>query len=232
MYEIDPKGDTLFILRNPDAPFAVPSTREKWLNALPQHQSSESKRQEASITFSEDDATDDTSSSSDVSLMAPVEEEEKEIQLRLSSQALRIASKYFDTMMCGDWNETQSEPSFKYTVKTTDWDQEALIFLMKIIHHQTRTVPRTVTIEMLAKLAMLVDYYDCREAVEPWVEIWVPNLKTDLSSYYCRDLLLRLTIAWVFSEYGIFRILTKVIIQRSRGPIQTMGLAIPKIIIG
>ncbi|KAH6971902.1 hypothetical protein EDB80DRAFT_596492 [Ilyonectria destructans] len=231
MHEIDPKGDTLFILRNPDAPFAVSSTGEEWLNALSQHQSGESKYQEASITFLKDDATDDTSSSSDLLLMTPVQEEEKEIQLRVSSQPLRIVSKYFERMMCGDWNETHSEPGFKYTVKATDWDQEALIILMKIIHHQTRSVPRTITLEILAKLAVLVDYYDCREAVEPWVETWVSNLGAKVSSYYCRDLLLRLTVAWVFSEHGIFRILTKVIIQRSRGPIQTMGLATPKIII-
>lgn len=49
---------------------------------------------------------------------------------------------------------------------------------MLILHGRTRPVPRNMTISKLADFAMLVDYYECYEAVEVFtyvdrgVEMW------------------------------------------------------------
>jgi hypothetical protein len=105
--------------------------------------------------------------------------------------------------------------------------------LMNILHHKTRAVPRTLHLEKLAKVAVLVDYYGCHEAVELWAEIWISNLHSGgAECYYSRELLLRLTISWVFSEKEKFGVLTKVAIRTSRGPIHTLGLPIPYPIVG
>ncbi|EGU72601.1 hypothetical protein BFJ70_g16955 [Fusarium oxysporum] len=230
IHEIDPNGDTLLILRNPGAPFAVCYTEEEWPNTLSYHQSSDSTHHEASAVRTEA-LSDNDSGLSDVSSLPQAEPEPRHIRFRLCSQHLRLASTFFRTLMRGDWKETESEPGFKWTVSARDWDHEAFLMLMNIIHHQTRAVPRTVAIETLAKVAVLVDYYGCYQAVEPWAETWISNLGSDLPIYYAREILLRLTVAWVFSDYGAFRLLTKVVIRRSRGPIETLGLPIPQQIV-
>ncbi|KAF4966748.1 hypothetical protein FSARC_5613 [Fusarium sarcochroum] len=231
MHVIDPDGDTLLILRDAGAPFAACLTEEEWPNKLPQHQSSNSKQNEASV-ISTETLKESDSGLSDVSLSPQAKPEPKHIRFKLSSQHLRLSSAFFRKLICGDWKEKESEPGFKWTITATDWDPDALLILMNILHLQTRAVPRTLAFEMLAKVAVLVDYYDCCQAVEPWAEVWISNLTLEVPDYYSRVLLLRLTVAWVFSEHEKFRILTEVIIRRSRGPIHTMGLPIPQTIVG
>lgn len=41
---------------------------------------------------------------------------------------------------------------------TYDWDADALLILMHIMHGQTRRVPRSVSLELLAKIAVLPDH--------------------------------------------------------------------------
>jgi hypothetical protein len=227
-----PDGDTILSLLNPGNPFAIPSNENERPNALPQFQSSESKYQESTIVLREGVTADSVDGLTAISTLERGEPEKKRIHLTLSSQCLRAASKYFEKLMSGDWREAQPGSSSKWTVEAVGWDHEALSMLMKIIHHQTRSVPRTLPLEMLAKIAVLVDYYDCHVGIEPWAEIWIPNLGTELPTYYCRDILLRLLVAWTFSEHAVFRSLTQVIILRSRGPIHTLGLPIRQTIIG
>jgi hypothetical protein len=49
IHEMGPNGDTLLILRNPGAPFAVCYTAEEWPNTLPYHQSRDSTHREPSV---------------------------------------------------------------------------------------------------------------------------------------------------------------------------------------
>ncbi|KAL7963776.1 hypothetical protein V8C34DRAFT_319453 [Trichoderma compactum] len=175
---VDPDGDTLLILRNPDAPFAVQQNKE-------------------------------------------------ELQIRLSSTHLTSASAYFKTMMSNDWKETRPEEGYSFVVTAEEWDQKALLILMNIIHGKTTKIPRVIGIEMLAKIAVLVDYYKCHEAVEFYAKTWIGNLIEPLPTCYGRKLLLRLCISWVFSESDIFRELTRTALYQSRGPIHSLGLPIP-----
>ncbi|KAI6754722.1 hypothetical protein HG530_012474 [Fusarium avenaceum] len=231
MHSIDPDGDTLLILQHSDAPFAVCSTDELWPNALPQHQSTNTKEGEKSIVSREPtDGGDDVLS--DTPSLVKDEPEPKHTRYKLCSHILRRACSYFARLMSSKWQEAESEKGFQWTIKATDWDDEAVTILMNILHHRTRAVPRAVSLEMLAKISILVDYYGCHEVVELWVEIWMAKLGPVASEYYSRDLLLRLTVATVFSDNESFNILTKIAIRRSRGPIHTLGLPIPQQIVG
>ncbi|WZH50046.1 uncharacterized protein QYS62_011281 [Fusarium acuminatum] len=221
MHCIDPDGDTLLILQHSDAPFAVCNTGELWPNALPQHQSTKSKEGEISIVSKEPtDGGDGVSS------------EPKHTRYKLCSHILRRTCSYFARLMSRKWQEAESEKGFQWTIKATDWDDEAVTILMNILHHRTRVVPRTISLEMLTKIAVLVDYYGCLEAVELWAEIWMAELGSVASEYYSRDLLLRLTVAMVFFDNKLFSTLTKYAIRSSRGPIHTLGLPIPHQIVG
>ncbi|SPJ72619.1 uncharacterized protein FTOL_02348 [Fusarium torulosum] len=223
--EIDPDGDTLLILRNPNAPFATWNHEidQEWANALPQYQSAMSKSHELTILPTE--ASDDKDS-------AQAETEPVDLRFRLCSAILKVTSPYFKKSMKGIWKATECEPGFEWTLLERDWDAEAFLMLMNILHHKSHRVPRTITLETLTKIATLVDYYDCHEAVTIWVENWVSNLSLEEPDYYSRELLMRLTVARVFPNNKAFRALTEVAIERSRGPIHTLGLPIPQQIIG
>ncbi|XEV07196.1 hypothetical protein FSHL1_012483 [Fusarium sambucinum] len=223
--EIDPDGDTLLILRNPNAPFATWNSEidQEWANAIPQHQSDTSKSYELTILPTED--TNDKDSSQ-------AETEPVELRFRLCSAILKVTCSFFKKSMNGVWKATECEPGFEWTLLEMDWDAEAFRILMNILHHNARRVPRTITLETLAKIATLVDYYDCHEAVNIWVERWSSNISLEEPEYYSRELLLRLSVARVFHDYQAFSALTETTITCSRGPIHTLGLPIPQQIIG
>lgn len=41
--------------------------------------------------------------------------------------------------------------------------------MLDIMHGKHLAIPQTVDLELLANIACVVDYYDCHEAVEPFV---------------------------------------------------------------
>ncbi|EHK27105.1 uncharacterized protein TRIVIDRAFT_34151 [Trichoderma virens Gv29-8] len=219
VHEIDPTGDTLFILRKPDAPFAVDRSFVQWPRALPQYWTPEMQQNEQHLA--------------NCALAPPrTVTWNPEMHMRLSSKHLCLASEYFQKMMANDWRETNAENGYSYTITAEDWDKKALLLLMNIIHGQTHKVDRFINLEMLAKIAVLVDYYQCHQAVQFFANSWISQLRQPLPSSYGRDLLLRLFVSYVFSETYTFHTLTKTIIYESRGSIHTLGLPIPQKMIG
>lgn len=232
VYEVQPDGDILFILRNSGATFAMHNTEDEWPNALPEHQTELSKRRESSI-IPRKSYSDLHETLADDSSLAQAKPEPLHMRFRVSSAILINTSAYFKKSLSGDWKETEPEPGYKWTLTSNNWDSEAFLLLMRILHHKTREDPRTIDLEKLAKIAVLVDYYGCLEAVELWAETWISNLASDMTeSFYSRELLLKLTISWVFSDRRNFRSLTEVAIRTSRGPIPTLGLPIPYQVVG
>ncbi|KAK7972426.1 hypothetical protein PG988_006560 [Apiospora saccharicola] len=114
-------------------------------------------------------------------------------------------------MLQGPWEESKT-----CTLEAFDWDADAMLILMNIIHGRTRRVSRSISLEMLAKIASLVDYYDCHEIVELYADCWISNLKHNLPKEYSRDLVLWLSISCVFSQGSLFQTLTKVVMEEAR----------------
>ncbi|KAL6801688.1 hypothetical protein J3E68DRAFT_447690 [Trichoderma sp. SZMC 28012] len=144
-----------------------------------------------------------------------VENNKEEIRFQLSSKHLTLASEYFRKMMANDWKETTPAEGYSFVVTAEEWDQKALLILMNIIHGRTTKVPLTISLEMLAKVSVLVDYYKCHEAVEFFAKTWISNLPEPIPSSYGKNLVLRLCISWIFSEADIFRLLTKTVLYQS-----------------
>ncbi|KAK2008325.1 hypothetical protein LZ32DRAFT_460230 [Colletotrichum eremochloae] len=133
-------------------------------------------------------------------------DEESEVKFLLSSRHLILASRYFNAKLNGTWKEaTHHAVDKRYHLEASDWDSDALLLLMNVIHGRTRSVPRRVDCEMLAKIAVLVDYYDCHEVVEVFASMWIDALKDQLPSECSRDLVLWLLIAHVFQRDNIFK---------------------------
>ncbi|CAJ2508725.1 Uu.00g137510.m01.CDS01 [Anthostomella pinea] len=52
-------------------------------------------------------------------------------------------------------------PNSDHFICAEDWDANALSILMYVIHGRHRGVPRSASLELLTKIAVLVDYYKC-----------------------------------------------------------------------
>ncbi|KAK6853753.1 hypothetical protein PG995_010565 [Apiospora arundinis] len=149
-------------------------------------------------------------------------DDDVEVRMRLSSRHLILASAFFKKMLQGPWEESRTR-----TLEASDWDAEALLILMNIIHGRNRAVPRSISLEMLAKISVLVDYYRCHEVVELFAACWILDLRPSLPKDYGRDFTLWLSISWVLSQEDLFKTLTQVAIRETARPLQTMNLPIP-----
>ena len=257
-HELDPDGDVELILRNPDAPFAewdesshvtdcvqnsletptsilTPASKEaaRKLN----EEDAEKSRPMIMVFESLDRGKDyEAPLKPRLPVPEPAREDTKalsptgadvEVRMRLSSKHLVLASAFFKKMLQGPWKESRTR-----TLEASDWDAEALLILMNIIHGRHRAVPRSISLEMLAKISVLVDYYQCHEVVELFAACWTRELSPGLPTEYGRDLTLWLSISWVFSQEPFFNALTKVAIKETTGPFQTLGLPIPQRVVG
>ncbi|KAK7985510.1 hypothetical protein PG988_003132 [Apiospora saccharicola] len=154
-----------------------------------------------------------------------------DIRMRLSSRHLILASPYFKKMLLGPWRESTSVlGSSHFVIEEEGWDDDALLILMHVIHGRTRSVPRFVSLETLAKIAVLVDYYQCHEVVEFVTPIWIGRLKWSLPQEYCRDLVLWCLVSWVFSEADLFQTVTKIAVNKCKGPLPTLDLPITELV--
>jgi hypothetical protein len=156
---------------------------------------------------------------------------ESRVLFRVCAGNLMSASLTFNLMLTKEgWMESIQNPEDRmYHLSASDWDEEAFTILMNIFHHRNNKVPRTVTLEMLAKIAVLVDYYKCDEAVELFKDHWLADLrkKTPVPTTYCRDLILWVWVAWTFRLSDLFKDTTAVVIYQCNEPVRTLDLPIP-----
>ncbi|PVI00808.1 hypothetical protein DM02DRAFT_526231 [Periconia macrospinosa] len=158
--------------------------------------------------------------------------EDDEIHYLVSSRHLMLASPWFRRALTKEgFIEASKEPSDgRYHIAASDWDEKALLILLNIFHIRTRQVPQTVTLETLAKIAVLVDYYELQnaEVTERDVRDWIASVRRiyKVPSHYCRDLMLWICISRVFCMSKEFEEATLVAIKTSTGWIQTLDLPI------
>jgi len=160
----------------------------------------------------------------------PGELEEQSIHYHVSSRHLMLASSTFKRMLAQDGfaESVRNEVDGLYHIVAHDWDPEAFLIVLRIVHGRNKQVPREVTLEMLAKIAVLEDYYNFEESLDVFTEVWVQSLtKTSIPTIYCRDLVLWVWVAWIFDVEQQFTQATDTVIRQSTESFQTLELPIP-----
>lgn len=100
--------------------------------------------------------------------------------------------------------------------------------LLNIFHLQTKQVPRVIPVESLAKAGVLIDYYDCGEAIEIFTTMWIDELRNiAIPSVYCRNLALWIWIAWIFDLPKHFEDASAVAIKHGKAAMDNLELPIP-----
>lgn len=243
LHEVDPDGDTILILRK----------TSKLASAAPDLSESNSAaatvpeivlEQETGVAVESEVGTEpNTSHSIPAATNGRPEDDEMQqdssytivARFRVSSAHLVLASPYFKAALNGPWVEaTPASTGGPRHIYTDDWDEEAFLVVMNIIHCRSRAVPPYVSLEMLTGIAAIVDYYKCYEAMDFFARLWIAQLRsglhTDISSH--RGLCSWLLISWVFRDDNIYKVTTKEASLHATGPIYTLGIPIPQSIIG
>ncbi|KAJ4366455.1 hypothetical protein N0V83_008091 [Neocucurbitaria cava] len=165
----------------------------------------------------------------------PTDDTEPTVEYQVSSKHLIMASGKFRSELTGPWAESTKGEDGLHHLTAEDWEPEVFTILLNILHLQNRQVPRSISLEKLAKLAVLVDYYRCWEAVEMWTDIWIAEVKVQapVPVSYGRNLILWMLVAWVFELDEEFEKTTAVALRQCQTPlINNMELPIPEAVIG
>ncbi|KAK2062937.1 hypothetical protein LY76DRAFT_535898 [Colletotrichum caudatum] len=231
-HAVDPEGDVVLVLRNPNKPFALWKVSD-WAPQAKNDKPDKLRKKSEKADYRKVEQPEEPSEAEQALLSHDTNaHREFEIKFLLSSRHLILASRYYDKKLKGTWEEaTSHRADGRYHLEASDWDPDALLILMNVIHGRTKSVPRRVDCEMLAKIAVLVDYYDCHEVVEVFASVWIDALKKQLPSECSRDLVLWLLIAHVFQQDEIFANITKTAVLKGQGPVPTMDLPIPAIVV-
>lgn len=155
-----------------------------------------------------------------------------EFRMLVSGKHLELASSIFKTMVTGPFAEGKVDLSGIRRITASDWDPEAFKIILTIMHGYNRDVPRSLSLEMLAKVAMIVNYYECLESVESYIDIWLEDLRSELPTGYGRDCILCVFISWVFSKPVMFRNMTQLALRHSQKLIEAEDFPIPADILG
>lgn len=212
-HHIDPDGDVILTLHNPNQAFAV------W------HPSGDASTSDGS---SISDGSSSTGNPSIESTFIEVTDDRDAVRFQLSSKHLTLASNYFKNTLTGPWKESIKKGGQR-DLNDYDWSEKALLIVLNIIHGRNRDVPNRVSRHLMTEIAAITDYYQCHEAIELWYkDVWWDNNRNPWDPQnYGSDLIKRLFVAWVFYEKTVFRKLTRRIAIESQGPIQTRNLVFP-----
>ena len=157
--------------------------------------------------------------------------EEEVIHYLVSSRHLTLPSPWFKRALRSAGSREAVPLSDGYLhVPASEWDEAALLALLNILHLRKRQVSKEITLEMLAQIAVLVDYYELKneEAIADNVDAWVDYVRSTrpVPTHYGRDLMLWICVSATFDLSLEFEKATAVAIQESTGAIQTLGLPI------
>lgn len=158
-----------------------------------------------------------------------------ELQVTVSSKHLALASPYFNAMLMGRWLESARRADGLRHVSLNEeegFDPNALMILMDIIHGKNKKVPRAVSLEMLAKISVLVDYFQCDESLEVWAQLWITELVESFPTSFNRNLVLWILVCSIFKYQSLFQSATQTAITDGTGPIRTLMLPISESIVG
>lgn len=152
------------------------------------------------------------------------------LRIKVSSKHLALASRVFRTkLQSGRARAAARQSDGRVHVQLAEgFDARAVSMVMNAVHGRGSRVPRSVDLETLARIALVVDRFQLLDAVDVYAERWISGLETTalLPDAPGRDLSLWIYIGHVFRRAETFRAATKLAAVQSPGPIRTFGLPI------
>lgn len=209
---VDRRGDLVLVLENPRVPFPGRRGVEK-----DQHRS----RQVTSTDTLANDLARMTTNSS--------------VMYLVSSERLKMTSRYFKTVLSGRWPIAVGPDGLK-RITTSEWNHEALLFVLRVIHDRPVDLPLQVGRDMTSRVSLIVDYYGCEAALRLFVVAWWPFqvdwIRTidydDVSPETDNKIAFVIFVSLVFGVACEFAEVTTLAMQRRIVPLTTHNFPIPQ----
>ncbi|EXJ76311.1 uncharacterized protein A1O5_00819 [Cladophialophora psammophila CBS 110553] len=153
--------------------------------------------------------------------------EYQEIEARVSSKHLTLASRVFRAMFDGNFQERIEPGLEKLTrIPLPKDDADAMLILLGIIHGLNRNVPREIGYTLFSEIVLLVDKYELHEVTCVWTDLWFD------SQWPARDksfpgLTDWIYICWVLRRISEYKDLTRTVIYNCTSRFEDNGLQIP-----
>ncbi|KAJ5919272.1 hypothetical protein N7466_010215 [Penicillium verhagenii] len=213
---LDPDGEVIIVLRNANSPFAQVSE-----DSIPAEKVLE-------VNAPEEEVPEEEVPEADIPVEAP-----SDIRIQVSAKHMMFSSSYFKKSLTGLWKESISYQQKGSVEITADgWDSNALLIVFRAIHCQYNQIPKKITLEMLAKVAAIADYYDCKDILYVMTDRWIDSLAEKIETACSRDLMLWIWVSWYFHLPARFKESTSVAMAGSCVLIDGLGLPIPNTVIG
>jgi len=145
--------------------------------------------------------------------------DEPKVRIKVSSALLSIASPYFRTLFGTQFKEASDIASNK-DVKIEEEDKESFKLLCKILHMQ-RQPDNTPNSDELLALAILVDKYDCINAMALAARGLFPE---SLQSQVWADIVKFAIASYLLDQPRLFKLLTEIIINEYNWPVAKFAM--------
>ncbi|KAF5978141.1 hypothetical protein FCOIX_6121 [Fusarium coicis] len=195
-YDIDPRGDIELILKGPNKQYIIPDSRTLFSDPQdPELLNSPCLGRYEVFSELYTDGEEGENGDEDGQNETP---EQVEVRMRVSSRHLTLASRTLRAMLEGPWKEGNSSCQPIRQISAEDWDAFALAIVMDSVHGRHHGIPIKISIGLLARIATIVDYYECRDAMYFNYKVWTPGktVPPELGSLA----LLWLYVSWVFRD--------------------------------
>lgn len=150
---------------------------------------------------------------------------------QVSSRRLSAASPVWAAALA---DSQRQHGHARHVIEAEGWNADAVSALLDIIHERTSHVHRTITLDLLTKVAVLVHHYKCHDSVRETVSVWFDVLsKSDRpktastppgSKEAQEEAIKELFVAWEFSKPELFARTAQWVIYTLDGAMETMGL--------
>ncbi|KAI1009403.1 hypothetical protein LB504_002914 [Fusarium proliferatum] len=259
LLELDPQADALLILRKPNA-HSLCETIDESASATSMVCHFESRS-----PIPPEPEVDETVELSEVndemrSLQPYLRNGDlNQVVFRVSAKHLCLASPVFRRMFHGKFKESEPNDQGLLEIRTSEWDAEALLIILDIIQGHHSSVPKRPSLDVIAQIGVIADYYDCLEAIRIFfqhchssMKIWEKystrppewgpgwgvidptphflSLEPCTAKPFDGEATIGLFMAWIVQDKAQFRALTASAVLSTNGPLET-ALPIPPRII-
>lgn len=172
--------------------------------------------------------------SPDGTTVFPTPSEYEPVFYLVSSKHLSLSSPLFRKGLQGPWRESVAFNGIRRW-EASDWDEYALLLFLRVIHGRSHGLHEPVSFGMVARVAVIADYYQCPEPISSFARMWTTDADfgMGLSPFpLSRQGVLAVCIAFVFSAEDRFKHATLACVRKSRQYIPTDDLPLPVAIMG
>lgn len=217
---IHPDGELIIVLHNANAPFAHYSENNDPEDAL-----------SVDDTPANDTPEYDTPEDCIVKMQPCEQLDNRVFRIQVSATHMMFASSYFKKCLTGPWKERETYQQKGFVeVPAEGWDFEALLIIIRAIHCQHSLITKKVNLEVFAKVAVIADYYDCKDVLDFITDTWFNSMDKTITT--SRDRVFWLWVSWFFKHPVQFKEASSTAMSWSEGSIDVRGLPVPNQVLG